>query len=159
MLEQFATFQSTTEMGCGSSTIPQEAKPNRAFQAAVDTDAYASVSEILQRSENKSMVSVHTSEASTSTRWHAFPSSHLRVRYGCVSQRGQYPDAPNRENQDRWVVHVPYGGNAEQALFGVFDGHGENGTQCAAFAAVKVCVQQPTCQQPSCHASCPDFSS
>lgn len=125
-------------MGCASSTTPQESKAHRAFEAVPDTDAYASVSEILQRSENKSMASVHTSDASTSTRWHAFPTSSFRLRYGQVTQRGQYPDAPNRENQDRSVVHVPYGGNAEQALFGVFDGHGENGTQCASFAAFKV---------------------
>lgn len=98
-----------------------------------DRDAYASLSAILQRSENKSVLSVARSEASA--RWHSFPTSHFSLRYGAVSQRGHYPEAPNKDNQDRWCVHVPYGGSAEQALFGVFDGHGDFGSQCAAFAA------------------------
>jgi hypothetical protein len=122
-------------MGCVSSR-QQEAKAAHSAFEVTDHDAYASVSEILQRSENKSMLSVVPSE--TSARWHTLPSSHFCLRYGCVSQRGQYPDVPKMENQDRWCVHVPYGGNAEQALFGVFDGHGDNGSQCAAFAALKV---------------------
>lgn len=118
-------------MGC----FPSKDQTENSHLAAglTERDAYASLSAILQRSENKSVLSVARSEAST--RWHSFPASHFSLRYGAVSQRGHYPEAPNKDNQDRWCVHVPYGGSAEQALFGVFDGHGDFGSQCAAFAA------------------------
>lgn len=123
-------------MGCFPSK--DQTENSHLVAGLSDRDAYASLSAILQRSENKSVVSVARSEASA--RWHSFPASHFSLRYGAVSQRGHYPEAPNKDNQDRWCVHVPYGGSAEQALFGVFDGHGDFGSQCAAFAAHAVRV-------------------
>ena len=67
-----------------------------------------------------------------------FPSCGYTIRYAYVTQRGYYPDAPDKANQDSLCSHPQFGGDMEQALFGVFDGHGEYGTQCAQFARDKV---------------------
>ena len=52
--------------------------------------------------------------------------------------RGYYPDAPTKDNQDAYSVLTAFGGAPGDHFFGVFDGHGEKGTQCAQFAADKV---------------------
>ena len=67
-----------------------------------------------------------------------FPSSGYTIRFAYVTQRGYYPDAPDKANQDSLCMHPQFGGDMEQALFGVFDGHGEYGTQCSQFAREKV---------------------
>lgn len=66
------------------------------------------------------------------------PQSGYTLRYAYVSQRGYYPDAPNKANQDSFAVHTYFAGDPEQAIFGIFDGHGEFGTQCSQFARDKV---------------------
>ncbi len=45
-----------------------------------------------------------------------------------------YPEALDKENQDAVCVYRRYGGDSEQLFFGVFDGHGQEGTSCAQFA-------------------------
>ena len=45
-----------------------------------------------------------------------------------------YPEALDKENQDAVCVYRRYGGDSEQLFFGVFDGHGQQGTSCAQFA-------------------------
>ncbi|GAX81252.1 hypothetical protein CEUSTIGMA_g8684.t1 [Chlamydomonas eustigma] len=67
-----------------------------------------------------------------------FPSCNYTIRFAFVTQRGYYPDAPEKANQDSLCTHPHFGGDSEQALFGVFDGHGEYGTQCAQFAKEKI---------------------
>eukprot|EP00798_Chlamydomonas_sp_ICE-L_P004753 gene4753-34503_t len=67
-----------------------------------------------------------------------FPQTGYTMRYAFVTQRGLYPDAPDKANQDSLCVHTYFGGDPEQALFGVFDGHGEYGTQCSQYAKDKV---------------------
>lgn len=42
--------------------------------------------------------------------------------------------------QDAVCVYRRYGGNPDQLFFGVFDGHGQQGTSCAQFAKDQVCV-------------------
>eukprot|EP00879_Flechtneria_rotunda_P007816 GHRR01008191.1.p1 GENE.GHRR01008191.1~~GHRR01008191.1.p1 ORF type:complete len:736 (+),score=253.14 GHRR01008191.1:238-2445(+) len=66
------------------------------------------------------------------------PRSGYTIRYAFVSQRGYYPDSPDKQNQDSFCVHTSFNGDPEQLLFGVFDGHGEAGTQCSQFARDKV---------------------
>jgi len=41
--------------------------------------------------------------------------------------------------QDAVCVYRRYGGEPGQLFFGVFDGHGQQGTSCAQFAKDKVC--------------------
>ena len=63
---------------------------------------------------------------------------HYTLRYAYVTQRGYYPGQPNKANQDALCVHTNFGGNADEHVFAVFDGHGELGTECALFAKDKV---------------------
>lgn len=57
------------------------------------------------------------------------------MRYAYVSQRGFYPDDPFKANQDAYCVHETLSKAAEcqDTLFGVFDGHGNDGDGCAIF--------------------------
>jgi hypothetical protein len=77
-----------------------------------------------------------------------FPHSRITIRYAFVSQRGYYPDCPDKANQDSLCIHTHFGGDPEQAFFGVFDGHGEHGTQCSQFAKDKVGLKH--CQASTC---------
>eukprot|EP00600_Ochromonadales_sp_CCMP1393_P006191 CAMPEP_0174958214 /NCGR_PEP_ID=MMETSP0004_2-20121128/2501_1 /TAXON_ID=420556 /ORGANISM="Ochromonas sp., Strain CCMP1393" /LENGTH=1206 /DNA_ID=CAMNT_0016206405 /DNA_START=132 /DNA_END=3749 /DNA_ORIENTATION=- len=67
----------------------------------------------------------------------------VTIRYGWVSQRGYYPDALNKDNQDSYYVSPNFGssGVGEQALFCVFDGHGRDGHFCARYARDHLPVQ------------------
>jgi hypothetical protein len=66
------------------------------------------------------------------------PGSSLRLRYAYISQRGFYPDSPDKANQDAVFVVESVGGHDDVHLFGVLDGHGETGTLCAGFAQKRV---------------------
>jgi len=67
-----------------------------------------------------------------------FPQAGYSLRYAFVSQRGLYPDSPDKANQDALAVHPHFAGDPEQLFIGVFDGHGEAGTACAQFARDRV---------------------
>jgi serine/threonine protein phosphatase PrpC/CRP-like cAMP-binding protein len=59
----------------------------------------------------------------------------VKLRYAFMSQRGYYPEAPDKDNQDAYVVIPQFGADKEnQAFFGVFDGHGKDGHYCARYA-------------------------
>ncbi|XP_010907168.1 probable protein phosphatase 2C 35 isoform X2 [Elaeis guineensis] len=64
----------------------------------------------------------------------AIPSHHLFLEFASLSQRGHYPEFPDRENQDVLCIKTELQGNPNLHLFAVFDGHGQFGAQCAAFA-------------------------
>ena len=66
------------------------------------------------------------------------PSENYSIEYAYVSQRGYYPEAPNKTNQDTYCVQTEFMGNPNSHLFGVFDGHGTQGTACSSFARDKV---------------------
>ncbi|GAQ83023.1 AGC (cAMP-dependent, cGMP-dependent and protein kinase C) kinase family protein [Klebsormidium nitens] len=66
------------------------------------------------------------------------PGASYALRYAALSQRGYYPDSPDKANQDAYTIRAPYGGSADDHFFGVFDGHGENGTACAVFAKDRI---------------------
>ncbi|KAK1294363.1 putative protein phosphatase 2C 35 [Acorus calamus] len=61
------------------------------------------------------------------------PSCHLRLRYAFLTQRGFYPDSPERENQDCFCIKSHINDDPNLHFFGVFDGHGQFGAQCAQF--------------------------
>jgi hypothetical protein len=50
------------------------------------------------------------------------PGSGFSLRYAALSQRGYYPDAPDKANQDAFTIRAPYAGSADDHFFGVFDG-------------------------------------
>ncbi len=60
------------------------------------------------------------------------------IKYAWLSQRGYYPDAPNKDNQDSYSVITNFGGASDQAFFAVYDGHGKDGHLCARFARDQV---------------------
>ena len=66
------------------------------------------------------------------------------LRYALCSQRGYYPEAPNKRNQDASVCARNFRGKKDELLFGVFDGHGEFGTECAEFACERVPMEIAT---------------
>ena len=55
--------------------------------------------------------------------------------YVYVSQRGFYPMAAGKANQDSYVVYENIAGDKDCHLFGVFDGHGEEGDKCSHYSA------------------------
>ncbi|GLU09909.1 hypothetical protein SLE2022_267440 [Rubroshorea leprosula] len=67
------------------------------------------------------------------------PSGNYELRYSYLSQRGYYPDALDKANQDSFCIHTPFGTNPDDHFFGVFDGHGEFGAQCSQFVKRKLC--------------------
>ncbi|KAK9269484.1 hypothetical protein L1049_001259 [Liquidambar formosana] len=67
------------------------------------------------------------------------PSGNYELRYSYLSQRGYYPDALDKANQDSFCIYTPFGTNPDDNFFGVFDGHGEFGAQCSQFVKRKLC--------------------
>ncbi|KAI0530690.1 hypothetical protein KFK09_000237 [Dendrobium nobile] len=68
----------------------------------------------------------------------AVPSHGLCLQYSSLTQRGYYPDTPDRENQDAVCIRTNLQGNPNLHFFGVFDGHGQFGDQCANFVRDKL---------------------
>lgn len=64
--------------------------------------------------------------------------SGVAIHYAYLSQRGHYPDQPNKANQDAVLIRENVNGVPGQHLLGVLDGHGETGAECAQFAKAKV---------------------
>lgn len=67
------------------------------------------------------------------------PNGNYRLQYSYLSQRGYYPDALDKANQDSFCIHTPFGTSVSDHFFGVFDGHGEFGAQCSQFVKQKLC--------------------
>ena len=61
------------------------------------------------------------------------PSQNYELQYSVLTQRGYYPDSPDRENQDSFCIRTQIQGNPNVHFFGVFDGHGHFGTECSRF--------------------------
>lgn len=63
----------------------------------------------------------------------AVPAANLTLYYSSLTQRGHYPDSPNRRNQDAFLIETHLQSNPNLHLFAVFDGHGQFGAECAEF--------------------------
>ena len=67
--------------------------------------------------------------------------SGIEITYAWASQRGYYPDAPDKENQDSYSI-LPQikvkEGYGDTALFGVYDGHGTDGHLAARYVRNQV---------------------
>ncbi|KAK8936443.1 putative protein phosphatase 2C 35 [Platanthera zijinensis] len=68
----------------------------------------------------------------------AVPSAGFCLQYSSLSLRGYYPDTPDRENQDAFCIRTNLQGNPNLHFFGVFDGHGQFGGECANFVRDKL---------------------
>uniref|UniRef100_A0A0C9RNT7 protein-serine/threonine phosphatase n=1 Tax=Wollemia nobilis TaxID=56998 RepID=A0A0C9RNT7_9CONI len=67
------------------------------------------------------------------------PAFNFELKYSYLSQRGYYPEALEKANQDSFCIHTQFGKDSSDHFFGVFDGHGEFGTQCSQFVKKHVC--------------------
>lgn len=77
----------------------------------------------------------------------AVPSHSFNLHYSFLTQRGYYPDSPDKENQDSFCIKTKLQGNPNIHFFGVFDGHGQFGTQCSNFVKdrlVEILASDPT---------------
>lgn len=121
-------------MGCGSSKdADARGPPTRRYLTYDDGGVYLPDTGPLTAREYKERL-----VTSGGTRVVELPGSGYAIRYAYVSQRGYYPDSPDKPNQDAFCAHVCFGGDPEQHLLGVFDGHGEFGSQAAQFARDRV---------------------
>ncbi|XP_044486752.1 probable protein phosphatase 2C 35 [Mangifera indica] len=66
------------------------------------------------------------------------PSHNYKLQYSSLTKRGYYPDSPGKQNQDSFCIKTQVQGNPNVHFFGVFDGHGQYGTQCANFVQQKM---------------------
>jgi serine/threonine protein phosphatase PrpC/CRP-like cAMP-binding protein len=57
----------------------------------------------------------------------------MKLRYAFQSQRGYYPDSPDKNNQDAFKVIEKLGGNPNIGYFGVYDGHGRDGDKISYY--------------------------
>jgi hypothetical protein len=60
---------------------------------------------------------------------------NFKISYCHISQRGYYPNAMGKANQDSYVICESLLGDTNSHFFGIFDGHGEYGDSCSYFAA------------------------
>ncbi|KAG6664387.1 hypothetical protein CIPAW_02G089700 [Carya illinoinensis] len=61
------------------------------------------------------------------------PSHNFHLDYSVLTQRGYYPDSPDKQNQDSFCIRTQIQGNPNIHFFGVFDGHGHYGAECSNF--------------------------
>ncbi|KAK4283581.1 hypothetical protein QN277_000517 [Acacia crassicarpa] len=61
------------------------------------------------------------------------PSHNYVLEYSFLTQQGYYPDSPDKENQDTLCIRTKVQGNPNIHFFGVYDGHGQCGSQCSIF--------------------------
>ncbi|KAK7245750.1 hypothetical protein RIF29_40599 [Crotalaria pallida] len=61
------------------------------------------------------------------------PSHNFTLEYSVLTQRGYYPDSPDKENQDSYCIRTQIQGNPNVHFFGVYDGHGQFGSECSNF--------------------------
>lgn len=67
------------------------------------------------------------------------PAGGFDLRFSYLTQRGYYPEALDKANQDSFCAHTRFGDNPNDHFFGVFDGHGEFGTHCSQFVKKNLC--------------------
>ena len=70
-----------------------------------------------------------------------FTHSGIVMKYAWASQRGYYPDTPDKENQDSYSILPQIRVKEESsdvALFGVYDGHGTDGHLAARYVRSQV---------------------
>ena len=63
------------------------------------------------------------------------PSLQYNISYCYAAQRGYYPNAPDKANQDSYLLHENFMDDPCTHLFGVFDGHGEYGDLCSYYCS------------------------
>ena len=128
-------------MGCGSSSTKTTSAPTQAGEKPkhvrthrlylpVSADSLLSDIDVQVESQGRLLKCKKTEVVAV--KGGNDPPYQLRFAY--VSQRGYYPDDLEKENQDSFAVHPNFDNNTNVHMFGVFDGHGQNGTPCSHYA-------------------------
>jgi hypothetical protein len=71
----------------------------------------------------------------------SFKQSDCTITYAWVTQRGFYPETPDKDNQDNYSIATKISEEKcldNIALFGVYDGHGQEGHICSQFVSDQV---------------------
>jgi hypothetical protein len=71
----------------------------------------------------------------------SFRQSDCTIKYAWVTQRGYYPETPDKDNQDNYSIATKISEEESLdniALFGVYDGHGQEGHICSQFVSDQV---------------------
>ncbi|OQR90140.1 cGMP-dependent protein kinase [Achlya hypogyna] len=117
------------------SAIPPAPRPS-ASASAKETPASRRSSEARRYSTGPLTLKDIDSRTTAPPRANVFASGQFKFSYAFVSQRGYYPDALHKPNQDAFTCLPNF--HEDKSFFGVFDGHGTTGEHCAQFARDKV---------------------
>jgi len=109
-------------MGCDQSQPISPAK-----QAALDR--YNQSAPLSPDEISKRIVSSKATEKMTVKG----PDNQFVIAYAYLSQRGYYPNALNKANQDAFSSDAEYNGEKGLGLWGVYDGHGGSGDLVSHF--------------------------
>ncbi|KAL7220585.1 hypothetical protein ACSBR2_013464 [Camellia fascicularis] len=66
------------------------------------------------------------------------PCQNFRLECAVLTQHGYYPEMPGKENQDSFCIKTHIQDNPNVHFFGVFDGHGQFGSQCSNFVKTRL---------------------
>mmetsp|Transcript_6290 Transcript_6290/g.8336 ORF Transcript_6290/g.8336 Transcript_6290/m.8336 type:complete len:1062 (-) Transcript_6290:158-3343(-) len=117
-------------MGCVNSSSKKERRRSGAGPhgntAAISKDA-RKLSEIDPELEERN------ENITASVRTEHLDYGKYGIDYAFVSQRGYYPDAPDKANQDSYCIVTNLFGDPKKGLFAVLDGHGKDGDLCSIF--------------------------
>lgn len=114
-------------MGCGASLLHRTTEPAEAKDSPLGERGKSTRSPLTKEQINSRIVSSPKAVK-------AKISDRLSIQYAFVSQRGYYPDALDKPNQDSYTVIPSFNGDDSRVYFGVFDGHGTTGDLCSGFA-------------------------
>ncbi|KAL7688671.1 putative PPM-type phosphatase domain, cGMP-dependent kinase, protein kinase-like domain superfamily [Plasmopara halstedii] len=117
-------------MGCGASVVQVHDDAKIVPQTLVHTTASTpskGVRSPLTKDQINSRIVCSPKTIKTKV------TSKLNIQYAFVSQRGYYPDALDKPNQDCCTIVPAFMGDTSKMYFGVFDGHGTTGDLCASF--------------------------
>ncbi|KAF5950865.1 hypothetical protein HYC85_012858 [Camellia sinensis] len=66
------------------------------------------------------------------------PCQNFQLECAVLTQHGYYPEMPGKENQDSFCIKTHIQDNPNVHFFGVFDGHGQFGSQCSNFVKTRL---------------------
>ncbi|KAI8009961.1 putative protein phosphatase 2C 35 [Camellia lanceoleosa] len=66
------------------------------------------------------------------------PCQNFRLECAVLTQHRYYPEMPGKENQDSFCIKTHIQDNPNVHFFGVFDGHGQLGSQCSNFVKTRL---------------------
>lgn len=118
-------------MGCTTSRDNRDTSGNISDNSSSGSNLNSSTSK--RNTQPLTQEQISSRIESSETERHTTLSSGLKISYAWVCQRGYYPDAPDKENQDCYSILPEYGKDKNLSYFAVYDGHGKEGGACSRF--------------------------